>query len=87
MKIKIKDAKFIFDETGLTVKVNNNYTLEELEQKLINYLYNFDLKYEKNDIKLLEILKEQSKIYTDNINFNDYFANKKRLLVSNLVVF
>lgn len=44
----------------ITVDKKENYTLSELEQKIINYLYNKD-HYEENEIKLLSVLLEHNK--------------------------
>lgn len=44
----------------ITLDKKENYTLAELEQKIINYLYN-KTTYEEDEIKLLSVLLEYNK--------------------------
>lgn len=45
----------------ITVDKKENYTLEDLKQKIINYLYNKN-HYEENEIKLLAVFLEYENI-------------------------
>lgn len=51
------------EQDGLSIKIREtNHTLEELEQRLINKLYNLDdLSYCSNDVDLLKFLLELKK--------------------------
>lgn len=52
--LKINDQVILYDDEE---KVDTNHTLEELKQRLINYLYNKE-EYDMEDILLIKILFE-----------------------------
>lgn len=52
--LKVNDQVILYDDEE---KVDTNHTLEELKQRLINYLYNKE-EYDMEDILLIKILFE-----------------------------
>lgn len=62
MKFENKNQEIEILEDGITIKTKKqeNYNSEELEQKIVNYLYNLDY-YDSNDINLLKTLFDYKK--------------------------
>ena len=60
MKIKITDEKIKFEKDGIVIVKDENKSLSDLRQKLIDYLYNLQ-RYETNDIELIKILFNELK--------------------------
>lgn len=58
---KLETIKKFLQETKEKETKKENYTLDDLKQKLINNLYNATY-YEKNDIEILKILFENNDI-------------------------
>ena len=58
---KLNNIKKLLQETEVKETKKENYTLDDLKQKLINNLYNATY-YEKNDIEILKILFENNDI-------------------------
>ena len=62
MKIENESQEIEILEDSITIKTKkqDNHTIDELEQKIINYLY--DLKYyESSDIELLKVIFNHKK--------------------------
>ena len=54
--IKIDGVGFNVDDDG-SITINNNHTIEDLKEKIINYLYQKDVEeYTLHDIEMLRIL-------------------------------
>ena len=54
--IKINGVGFNVDDDG-SITINNNHTIEDLKEKIINYLYQKDVEeYTLHDIEMLRIL-------------------------------
>ena len=60
MEIKITDEKIKFEKDGTIIVKEENKSLNDLRQKLINYLYNLP-SYDNNDIELIKILFNEDK--------------------------
>lgn len=57
LNIKTNNFDINLNDNGLIIAVNKqeNHTLEDLKQKLINYLYELEV-YDVTDIEMLKIL-------------------------------
>lgn len=60
MEIKITDEKIKFEKDGTIIVKEENKSLSDLRQKVINYLYNLP-SYDNNDIELIKILFNELK--------------------------
>ena len=62
MKIENDNQEVEILEDSITIKAKKqeNHTIEELEQKIINYLYKLNY-YDSNDINLLKVFFDYKK--------------------------
>ena len=60
MKIKMKNENFKLEKNGTIIIKKECKSLNDLRQKIINYLYNLP-NYDSNDIELIKILFNELK--------------------------
>lgn len=55
-----QEVEILEDSITIKAKKQENHTIEELEQKIINYLYKLNY-YDSNDINLLKVFFDYKK--------------------------